>query len=71
MSHRATMPITKFRLEDLTAQAEADRQWYKSLTPEQRLAMVQQLTDNAWAFHPVQHEPRLPRHTARLTRRTR
>jgi len=50
----------------------ADRDYWKSLTPAQRLAMMWQLTIDAWSFkgEPIA-ESRLPRHVVRVYRRGR
>ena len=50
----------------------ADRDYWKSLTPAQRLAMMWQLTIDAWSFkgEPIA-ESRLPRHVVRIVQRGR
>ncbi len=53
----------------LTDQGE-DYRYYQSLSPEQRIAMLWQLTITAWKFaHPDGFEPRLLRHVVRVERR--
>jgi len=52
------------------SQQGSDRDYYNSLTPEQRVAMVWQLTVTAWKLaHPDGFEPRLSRHVASVERR--
>ena len=47
-----------------------DHDYYASLTPEQRVAMVWPLTITAWKFaQPDGFESRLSRHVARVERR--
>lgn len=50
----------------------ADRDYWKSLSPSERLEMMWQLAIDAWAFTGDQlAESRLPRHIVRIYRRER
>ena len=52
--------------------SEADDSGYVEGTPAERIAMVDQLTRNAWAFMGKKDaEPRLQRHIAKLIRKKR
>ncbi len=48
---------------------EADEVWTDALEPAERIAMVWQLTMQAWAFKGLDHEPRLRRDVVRIVRR--
>ncbi len=48
---------------------EEDEVWTDALDPAERIAMVWQLTMQAWAFKGLEHEPRLRRDVVRVVRR--
>ena len=61
---RSTYPTRKTRLL-----REEDEVWTDALDPAERIAMVWQLTMQAWAFKGLEHEPRLRRDVVRVVRR--
>ncbi len=63
---RSTYPTRK-----TTLLQEADEVWTDALDPAERIAMVWQLTMQAWAFKGLEHEPRLRRDVVRVVRRGR
>lgn len=46
-----------------------DRSWLQDLPPSERIALVLNLTLQAWAFKGLDHEPRLRRDVVRVVRR--
>jgi hypothetical protein len=65
---RSNMPV---RLTTLHQAAEDDDDYYASLTPAERIAMIWPLTVDAYTFAGVPIEPRLRRDVVRLVRRER
>ena len=63
---RSTYPTRK-----TTLHGAADDAWTDALDPAERIAMVWQLTMQAWAFKGLEHEPRLRRDVVRVVRRGR
>jgi hypothetical protein len=66
-SHVRTRVFHSFEEE-----ARAEREYWKSLSPAERLDMMWQLTIDAWAFTGNQvAESRLPRHIVHIHRKRR
>ncbi len=61
---RSTYPTRKTTLSQQVDTASTD-----ALDPAERVAMVWQLTMQAWAFKGLDHEPRLRRDVVRVVRR--
>ena len=65
VSVRANIECRLFR--SFNDQERADQQYWRSRTPADRLAMMWQLTLDAWAFAGERvAESRLPRHIVRI-----
>ncbi len=64
----ATVNRSTYVTRKMTLLQEADDVWTDALDPAERLAMVWQLTLQAWAFKGLEHEPRLRREVVRVAR---
>ena len=66
---RAAVDRSRYPIRKTTLLRDADEVWTDGLDPAERVAMVWQLTMQAWAFKGLEHEPRLRRDVVRVVRR--
>ena len=67
----ATVDRSGYPTRKTTLLHEEEEVWTDALDPAERIAMVWQLTMQAWAFKGLEHEPRLRRDVVRVVRRGR
>ena len=67
--NEAAVDRSKYPTRKTTLLGEEDDVWTDTLGPAARIAMVWQLTMQAWAFKGLEHEPRLRRDVVRIVRR--
>ena len=65
----ATVDRSGYTTRKTTLRGEENEVWTDALDPAERIAMVWQLTMQAWAFKGLEHEPRLRRDVVRVVRR--
>ena len=66
---KGSVDRSKYTIRKTTLLRESDEVWTDALDPAERIAMVWQLTMQAWAFKGLEHEPRLRRDVVRVVRR--